>query len=47
MADADAAFRSIASLGEDYRRGALTPTAVAETCLERIKRYDVQTLAAS
>ena len=40
MADADAAFRSIASLGKDYRRGALTPTAVTETCLERIERYD-------
>ena len=44
MADADAdaaiAFRSIAALGRDYRRGALTPTAVVETCLERIDRYD-------
>ena len=42
MADPDAgsAFRSIAALGEDYRRGRLTPTAVAETCLERIERYD-------
>ena len=39
-ADADIAFRSIATLGEDYRRGALTPTAVAEACLERIERYD-------
>ena len=42
MADPEAgsAFRSIAALGEDYRRGRLTPTAVAETCLERIERYD-------
>ena len=39
-ADADIAFRSIASLGADYRRGTLTPTAVVETCLQRIERYD-------
>ena len=39
-ADADIAFRSIAALGEDYRRGGLTPTAVAEACLERIQRHD-------
>ena len=38
--DADIAFRSIAAMGEDYRRGVLTPTAVAEACLERIERYD-------
>ena len=42
MADADAgiAFSSIASLGEDYRRGTVSPTTVVETCLERIERYD-------
>ena len=42
MADADSgiAFRSIASLGEGYRRGTLTPTVVAEACLARIERYD-------
>ena len=40
MVDADVAFRSIASLGEDYRRGRLTPTAVVDVCLERIERYD-------
>ena len=39
-ADADIAFRSIAALGRDFRSGALTPTAVAATCLERIERYD-------
>ena len=33
-------FASIASLGKDYRRGALTPTAVTETCLARIERHD-------
>ena len=42
MADAgaDIAFRSIAALGRNYRRGAATPAAVVETCLERIDRYD-------
>ena len=42
MTDAGAAiaFRSITALGRDYRRGALTPAAVVETCLERIGRYD-------
>ena len=39
-ADAGIAFRSIAALGEDYRRGRLTPTAVADVCLSRIERYD-------
>ena len=39
-ADPGIAFRSIAALGEDYRLGRLTPTAVAETCLERIEHYD-------
>ena len=39
-ADADIAFRSIASLGADYRSGALTPTEVVEACLERIVRYE-------
>lgn len=38
--DRDIAFRSIAALGRDYRRGALTPTAVAEAYLERIECYD-------
>ena len=42
MADADAgvAFRSIASLGAEYRRGALTPTTVLDACLERIGHHD-------
>ena len=42
MADADpgVAFRSIAALGEDYRRGALTPTIAVEACLKRIERCD-------
>jgi len=42
MADADAgiAFRSIASLGKGYRKGALTPTAAIESSLQRIERYD-------
>lgn len=42
MVDADTriAFRSIAALGQDFRRGALTPTAVVEVCLERIERHD-------
>ena len=39
-ADADIAFRSIATLGRDFRRGALTPTAVVDVCLKRIERYD-------
>ena len=55
MADAgaDIAFRSIAALGRDYRRGALSPTAVVEACLQRIDRDDgplnaiVSTLAES
>ena len=44
MADAgaDIAFRSIAALGRDYRRGALSPTAVVEACLQRIDRDDGQ-----
>ena len=44
MADAGAgiAFRSIAALGRDYRRGALSPTAVVEACLQRIDRDDGQ-----
>ena len=44
MADADAGivFRSIAALGRDYRRGALSPTAVVEACLQRIDRDDGQ-----
>ena len=41
-ADADIAFRSIAALGRDYRRGALSPTAVVEACLQRIDRDDGQ-----
>ena len=39
-ADTGIAFRSIAALGDDYRCGRLTPTAVAEACLKRIERYD-------
>ena len=39
-ADTGIAFRSIAALGEDYRRGRLTPTEVADACLSRIERYD-------
>ena len=37
---ADIAFRSIASLREDYRRGALTPAVVVDACLRRIELYD-------
>ena len=41
-ASADIVFRSIAALGRDYRRGALSPTAVVEACLQRIDRDDGQ-----